>query len=517
MQDGFKECVLLPKQVFNRLTNRAGINNVAVRKVAVKRKKDVVKQGAKRKKVEIGEDLLSFPLGKIKKKKKSNKKRAPPTPAAGGKKTRKMKKKPGVPKIPGVTNAPKQHSRTARHIIENYERMRRRREGEVPMSAPGELLKRSLKIKESRMDERHILSYFPLSKHFRVYKLIKMLRNQPDIFSWDDDTFEITVEGVHYPNSNFIDMLTYFTSQGDKQGQRTYFSTTNIDDLPPHIQLFLDSAKRILPSNVTLGEMLGEEEGKKKGKEKGRITREEEIRKRLEVEETAKQEAVRRKQQELKEERERAKAESKKAERMMRESIEKIREQEMKKAIINLPKKNRRATIHVALPPLPQEEDEEEVETAKVPIVEPMTSIEDKEYTKEEQKVIKKYEAKIKKIREQVELARNTVWTVDTKKIKPIGNIRAQTRISKTILDAIQSLIDTSPTGRITDSSLELLAKVKKSSLLDTYLKEKLEDQLEKLREELESIKKGKNMRRKRKKRRRKKRKRKKMKRLRQQ
>ena len=63
-----------------------------------------------------------------------------------------------------------------------------------------------------RADEE-ILNFFrPNEKPF-IYRLLKFLRMNGDVITWDDDTLEVNINGQDYPGSSIVDILSYLVDK----------------------------------------------------------------------------------------------------------------------------------------------------------------------------------------------------------------------------------------------------------------------------------------------------------------
>ena len=371
MEKSFKESVLVPKEVFDNLTKRAGYKPETQQKKKktslkdkkapqterlITRKRKAKKEGEsrakKRKKEEIPDDLLSFPL--TTKKKKKTKKATKPEQE---KKTKHTKKK--LPRIPGVNRKEKKPSRSTKEILKNYGKLTSEKMG-VAMPAPPKMIKQSLDVAKSRLDERHILAYFPEYLHYKVYKVIKMMRSRPDLISWNDDTFQLIIRGELKPNSNLIDMLTYITQKNPSE--RTYFTVKGGDDLPPNINLLLDNFAEITPAGVDLATMF---ESKTEGaKKEGKIVKKlDELREAEQKQSEERKQLAEESKHEAEAHQELARRHHEQAMRDLRRSLADIDEQEKeKKRREHLPPRDRRQSFFIPTQEQLDEEEEEEVE-----------------------------------------------------------------------------------------------------------------------------------------------------------
>ena len=80
-------------------------------------------------------------------------------------------------------------------------------------------------VKGIRADEE-ILNFFrPNEKPF-IYRLLKFLRMNGDVITWDDDTLEVNINGQDYPGSSIVDILSYLA---DKNSNDLFYTTGDYD------------------------------------------------------------------------------------------------------------------------------------------------------------------------------------------------------------------------------------------------------------------------------------------------
>ena len=65
----------------------------------------------------------------------------------------------------------------------------------------------------------------PNEKPF-IYKLLKVLRMNRDVITWDDDTLEVNINGQDYPGSSIVDILSYLM---DKNSNDLFYMTGDYD------------------------------------------------------------------------------------------------------------------------------------------------------------------------------------------------------------------------------------------------------------------------------------------------
>ena len=82
-----------------------------------------------------------------------------------------------------------------------------------------------ISAKGIRADEE-ILNFFrPNEKPF-IYRLLKFLRMNGDVITWDDDTLEVNINGQDYPGSSIVDILSYLV---DKNSNDLFYTTGDYD------------------------------------------------------------------------------------------------------------------------------------------------------------------------------------------------------------------------------------------------------------------------------------------------
>lgn len=64
-------------------------------------------------------------------------------------------------------------------------------------------------------DERHITQFFQQIDKNTIYRIIKVLREHPELISWDDNSFQVSFRGQVHGGSHLIDMLTHITTPMD--------------------------------------------------------------------------------------------------------------------------------------------------------------------------------------------------------------------------------------------------------------------------------------------------------------
>ena len=76
-----------------------------------------------------------------------------------------------------------------------------------------------------RADEEILKFFRPNEKPF-IYKLLKFLKMNGDVITWDDDTLEVNINGRDYPGSNIVDILSYLA---DKNSNDLFYTTGDYD------------------------------------------------------------------------------------------------------------------------------------------------------------------------------------------------------------------------------------------------------------------------------------------------
>ena len=65
----------------------------------------------------------------------------------------------------------------------------------------------------------------PNGKPF-IYKLLKFLRMNGDVITWDDDTWKVNINGRDYPGSSIVDILSCLM---DKNSNDLFYMTGDYD------------------------------------------------------------------------------------------------------------------------------------------------------------------------------------------------------------------------------------------------------------------------------------------------
>ena len=87
-------------------------------------------------------------------------------------------------------------------------------------------LMKNAKILKGIQAEEKILKFFRPSEKPFICKLLKFLRMNRDVFTWDDDTLEVNINGQDYPDSRIVDILSYFTY---KNSNNLFYMTGDYD------------------------------------------------------------------------------------------------------------------------------------------------------------------------------------------------------------------------------------------------------------------------------------------------
>ena len=80
-------------------------------------------------------------------------------------------------------------------------------------------------LKEIQADEEILKLFRPNEKPF-IYKLLKFLRMNGDVVTWDDDTLEVKINGQDYPGSSIVEILSYLM---DKNSNDLFNTTDDYD------------------------------------------------------------------------------------------------------------------------------------------------------------------------------------------------------------------------------------------------------------------------------------------------
>ena len=87
-------------------------------------------------------------------------------------------------------------------------------------------LMKNAKILKGIQAEEEILKLFRPNKKPFIYKLLKFLRMNGDVVTWDDDTLEVSINGQDYPGSSIVDILSYLM---DKNSNDLFYTTGDYD------------------------------------------------------------------------------------------------------------------------------------------------------------------------------------------------------------------------------------------------------------------------------------------------
>ena len=80
-------------------------------------------------------------------------------------------------------------------------------------------------LKGIQADEEILKVFRPNEKPF-IYKLLKFLRMNGDVITWDDDTLEVNINGQDYLGSSIVDVLSYLM---DKNSNDLFYMTGDYD------------------------------------------------------------------------------------------------------------------------------------------------------------------------------------------------------------------------------------------------------------------------------------------------
>ena len=93
------------------------------------------------------------------------------------------------------------------------------------MQEKSNLMKNAKILKGIQADEEILKFFRPNEKPF-IYKLLKFLRMNGGVITWDDDTLEVNINGRDYPGSSIVDILTYLM---DKNSNDLFYMTGDYD------------------------------------------------------------------------------------------------------------------------------------------------------------------------------------------------------------------------------------------------------------------------------------------------
>ena len=87
-------------------------------------------------------------------------------------------------------------------------------------------LMKNAKILKGIQADEEILKFFRPNEKTFIYKLLKFLRMNGDIITWDDDTLEVNINGRDYLGSSIVDILSYLM---DKNSNDFFYMTGDYD------------------------------------------------------------------------------------------------------------------------------------------------------------------------------------------------------------------------------------------------------------------------------------------------
>ena len=87
-------------------------------------------------------------------------------------------------------------------------------------------LMKNAKILKGIQAEEEILKFFRPNEKSFVHKLLKFLRMNGDVITWDDDTLEVNINGKDYLGSCIVDILSYLM---DKNSNDLFYMTGDYD------------------------------------------------------------------------------------------------------------------------------------------------------------------------------------------------------------------------------------------------------------------------------------------------
>ena len=73
--------------------------------------------------------------------------------------------------------------------------------------------------------------FFPIDYHYKVHRLVQHIaRMIPQTISWDLETLEVTIDGLSYPGSNIVDILTFFINDSPRKHLMVFSSAYEQSD-----------------------------------------------------------------------------------------------------------------------------------------------------------------------------------------------------------------------------------------------------------------------------------------------
>ena len=87
-------------------------------------------------------------------------------------------------------------------------------------------LMKNAKILKGIQADEEILKFFRPNENPFINKLLKFLRMNGDVITWDDDTLEVNINGRDYPGSSIVDILSYLM---DKNSNDLFYTTGDYD------------------------------------------------------------------------------------------------------------------------------------------------------------------------------------------------------------------------------------------------------------------------------------------------
>lgn len=119
--------------------------------------------------------------------------------------------------------------------------------------------------------EKHITRFFPERDTVTVYRIVKLLRQHPDLISWDEESFQTNFRGEPRPGSHLIDLLSFAISKDDPNLDLFYGQTAEeavngkVLRVPNGFGSFYGILKQVLPQGAKMSAIL------RVNKEKARV------------------------------------------------------------------------------------------------------------------------------------------------------------------------------------------------------------------------------------------------------
>ena len=98
------------------------------------------------------------------------------------------------------------------------------------VTSRGEVLSAAANEEATEQDDVRLSQLFKFSWQYKVRQVLSYIRREGDVVMWDPKTFEVTIYGKHYPDSNLFDII-YFFLAGEKDA--VYPSAYDNEDIYP--------------------------------------------------------------------------------------------------------------------------------------------------------------------------------------------------------------------------------------------------------------------------------------------